>query len=112
MAVMPLIWARMGFGYTDVQMEDKPGFQPGCISQDVFVRLLWWERLLVLISGKLHFQLRTQTDVIPGRMRALFGYAVLPPHAVVGRDVVAGHRVLPELPPQRPRMNERPARWR
>jgi hypothetical protein len=61
--------------------EDLEGFAPSYMVTGVFARLDWQDRLRLLVSGKLHVEIRTKTDVIVSKMVSQSVVYVLPPGA-------------------------------
>lgn len=51
----------------DWSIEDTPDFAAGALMTDVVVRLSFTDRLRVLLTGWLHVQQHTKTDVIVNR---------------------------------------------
>lgn len=74
------IWDRLGFGRAFVEApEDSEEFAPGCLTTDSTIVLDWKDRLRVLLSGRVHHFLRTQTDVGVSTARTFCDARVLPP---------------------------------
>jgi len=58
---------------------DVEGFVPGVLTTGVDVNLTWRERLGVLVSGRMHVEVQTKTDVQVGKMVARAVAFVVPP---------------------------------
>lgn len=74
-------WSWLGFGWAHVERpdDDVPGLAPGYMMSETEMGLDWGDRLRVLVSGRLHSQVVTQTDVMPRRMVSTSAVKVLPP---------------------------------
>jgi hypothetical protein len=59
--------------------EDTEGFAPSYIVTKVVSHLDWKDRLRVLISGNVHCETRTKTDVIVNKMVSESVVYVMPP---------------------------------
>lgn len=77
------IWNRLGFRHGHAprgeQDSELPGWAPGWLVTDTRIHLGWSDRLRVLISGKLHVESFTKTDVVVSRALTTTGIGVLPP---------------------------------
>jgi hypothetical protein len=74
------IWCALGFGRAHVDTpEDEIGFAPGYLSTETTIFLDWKDRLRVLVSGRLHSSMKTQTDVFVEKAISRSSVRVLPP---------------------------------
>ncbi len=77
------IWSRLGFGHAYAahpEDEDHPEFSEGHIVTDTISVLDWFDRLRVLVSGKVMVQTVTKTDVVVSRSRSWACFRTLPPN--------------------------------
>jgi hypothetical protein len=76
-------WPRLGFRHARApdHAEDETGghWVAGVFIIESYVSLDWFDRIRVLISGKLHVEQAIQTDVVVGSARATSAFGVLPP---------------------------------
>jgi len=59
--------------------EDTEGFAPSYLVTSCVCQLDWADRLRVLVSGRLHVEIQTKTDVIVRRTQSQGTACVLPP---------------------------------
>jgi hypothetical protein len=80
------LWAWLGFGTCHARYEDEaPDFAPGYLTTETKVCLDWWDRLRVLVSGKVMVSVATRTDKTVDRSLSISKFSVLPPgHYVRG----------------------------
>lgn len=62
--------------------DDLEGWAPSYMQTHVVVHMDWQDRLRVLVSGKVHIQTNTKTDVTVGRMESWSTVHVEPPFGV------------------------------
>ena len=79
----PTLWQRLGFGTclppNMDDLEDAEGFAPAYLETGVINVLDRWDRLRVLISGKVLVVVATKTDVIVKRAVSRSNVSILPP---------------------------------
>lgn len=78
----PTIWDRLGFGYSHAPLIDDDehlDLAPGAFICETFVKLDWVDRIRALVSGKLHIQTRSKTDVKINRALTTSNVRVLNP---------------------------------
>jgi hypothetical protein len=78
----PTIWDRLGFGYSHAPLIDDeahPDLPPGAFICETFAKLDWVDRLRCLVSGKLHIQTRSKTNVQIDRAITTSNIRVLSP---------------------------------
>jgi len=59
--------------------EDTEGFAPSYMVTGCVCQLDWADRLRVLVSGRLHVEIQTKTDVVVRRAQSQSTVCVLPP---------------------------------
>lgn len=80
------MWSRLGFGtaFAD-RADDDLAYAPGYISTGVKVHFDWRDRLRILISGRVHVDCVTKTDVPVKHAYTNSCTSVLPPNHDVRR---------------------------
>lgn len=78
------VWRKLGFGYAHLSPREDDDTEDGRFAVGEMVTnnhifLDWKDRLRLIISGKLHVQTRTQTDVIVRCARSRSAARVLSP---------------------------------
>lgn len=78
----PTIWHRLGFNYAHAKSFDDtehPDMAEAWLCVETYSQLSWIDRLRVLISGKVHIQAKTKTDVVVRHAITNSAFSVLPP---------------------------------
>jgi hypothetical protein len=81
-------WPSLGFRHAHAPSHDEDelgaGWVAGVFIVETYVSLDWFDRIRVLISGKLHIEQAVLADVVIGESRATSAFGILPPNTQLG----------------------------